>query len=117
MVVMDREDYIKKAEVLLTQLACSTIDRDLTNKIKTRLITKLRTIKKDTRLDEGMYKIMYPTGCVPPKFYGLSKIQKTGMPLGLLFQTGAQSPMGQPRSLARYSNHQLVNPPPFTKYK
>ena len=28
-----------------------------------------------------MYKAMYPTGCVPPKFYGLPKIHKTGNPL------------------------------------
>ena len=81
MVVMDREDYIHKAEELLTQLAYRKLDKDPTNKIKARLITKLRTVKKDTRLDEGMYKIMYPTSCVPPKFYGLPKIHKTGTPL------------------------------------
>ena len=28
-----------------------------------------------------MYKAMYPTGCVPPKFYGLPKIHKAGNPL------------------------------------
>ena len=28
-----------------------------------------------------MYKAMYPKGCVPPKFYGLPKIHKTGNPL------------------------------------
>ena len=28
-----------------------------------------------------MYKAMYPTSCVPPKFYGLPKIHKTGNPL------------------------------------
>ena len=28
-----------------------------------------------------MYKAMYPTGCVPPKFYGLPKTHKTGNPL------------------------------------
>ena len=32
-------------------------------------------------MDEGTYKAMYPTGCVPPKFYGLPKIHKTGNPL------------------------------------
>ena len=62
LVVMDKEDYIQKAEVLLAQLAYKSKDRGPTNKIKARLITKLRTIKKDTRLDEGTYKIMYPTG-------------------------------------------------------
>ena len=28
-----------------------------------------------------MVQAMYPTGCVPPKFYGLPKIHKTGNPL------------------------------------
>ena len=28
-----------------------------------------------------MYKAIYPTGCTPPKFYGLPKIHKTGTPL------------------------------------
>ena len=88
---MDKEDYIRKAEKLLEQLAYRTIVRDPTNKIKARLITKLRKIKKETRLDEGMYKVMYPTGCVPPKFYGLSKIHKTGTPLSQLFPAWPQS--------------------------
>ena len=39
MVVMDKEDYIKKAEEFLAQAAYRTIDRDPTNKIKARLIT------------------------------------------------------------------------------
>ena len=50
-------------------------------KKQAQLITKLRTFKKDNNLEEGMYKAMYPTGCVPPKFYGLPKIHKTGNPL------------------------------------
>ena len=73
MVVLDKEDYISKAQELLTQLAYKEIPRDPTNKIKAQLITKLRRIKKERNLDEGMYKAMYPTGCVPPKFYGLPK--------------------------------------------
>ena len=48
MVVMDREDYINRAELLLTQPAYKTIDRDLTSKIKAKLITTLRKIKMDT---------------------------------------------------------------------
>ena len=78
MVVMDKEEYIQKAESLLTQPAYRTIDRDPTSKIKAKLITTLRKIKKDTNLDEGRYRTMYPTGCMPPKFYGLPKIHKTG---------------------------------------
>ena len=78
MVVIDNEDSIDEAKELLGQQAYKKLDKDPNNRVKTNLITKLRTIKKETKLDEGTYKIMYPTGCVPPKFYGLPKIHKTG---------------------------------------
>ena len=81
MVVMDKEDYIQKAESLLAQPAYRTIDRDPTSKIKAKLINALRKIKKDTNIGEGMYKTMYPTGCMPPKYYGLPKVHKTGTSL------------------------------------
>ena len=81
MVVMGKEDYIQKAESLLTQSVYKTIDRDLTSKIKAKLITSLRKFKKDINLDEGTYKTMYPTGCVTSKFYGLPNIHKTAHPL------------------------------------
>ena len=77
---MDREDYNSKAQELLNSPAYRSLPRDSTNKIKAQLITKLRKIKKDRNLDEGTYRAMYPTGCVPPKFYGLPKIHKTGNP-------------------------------------
>ena len=81
LVVLDKEDYINKARGLLSQPAYKEIPKDPTNRIKAQLITNLRRIKKDSNLDEGRYKAMYPTGCVPPKFYGLPKIHKTGNPL------------------------------------
>ena len=37
-----------------------------------------------------MYKAMYPTCCVPPKFYGLPKTHKTGNPLRpIVFSRGS----------------------------
>ena len=51
MVVLDKEDYIQKAESLLAQLAYRTIDRDPTNKLKAKLITTLRRIKRNTNMD------------------------------------------------------------------
>ena len=65
MVVLDRENYIEKAENLLPQPAYRTIDRNPTNKLKAKLILMLRRIKRETYMDEDMYKIMYPTGCTP----------------------------------------------------
>ena len=67
MVVFEKEDYINKAKDLLNTPAYKEIPKDPTNKMKAQLITKLRRIKKDSKIDEGMYRTMYPTGCVPPK--------------------------------------------------
>ena len=46
-----------------------------------KLIQKLKRIKRETKMREGMYKTMYPTSCTARKFYGLPKINKTGTPL------------------------------------
>ena len=80
MVVLDRENYIKKAKNLHAQPAYRTIDRDPTNKLKAKLILMLRRIKRETNMDEGMHKAMYPTSCTPPKFYGLPKSIKLAPP-------------------------------------
>ena len=94
MVVMDRDDYVSKVQELLAQPAYRSIPRDPINKIKAQLITKLRKIKMDNNLDEGTYKAMYPTGCIPPRFYGLPKIHKTGSPLRPIVSSRGQSPIG-----------------------
>ena len=59
MVVMDRKDYLDKANNLLAQPA---INRDLTNKLKAKLITILRRIKRVSGLEDRIYKYMYPLG-------------------------------------------------------
>ena len=81
MVVMDRLDYQEKVEGLLTSTANKTISTDPTNKPKVQLIQKLRGIERETKMDEGTYRTMYPTSCTAPRFYGLPKIHKTGTPL------------------------------------
>ena len=101
MVVMDKGDYIKKADSLLAQLAYRTINRDPTSKIKAKLVTTLRKIKKDTNIDEGTYKTMYPTSCMPPGFMDYLKSMKLVPPSGQLYQVGVQLPMGWPKSIQR----------------
>ena len=66
MVAMDRKEDVEKVEGLLAQLAHRSIAADCTNKLKARLIKTLKKIKRNTNMEEGMYKAMYPTGCVPP---------------------------------------------------
>ena len=78
---MNKEDYHKKALELLDQSTYKTLAADPTNKYKNRLISLLKTIKSEGRMDEVTYKKLYPTGAGTPKFYGLPKVHKAGMPL------------------------------------
>ena len=66
MVIMDRQDYIYKANHLLNQNTYKVITKDPTNTIKNKLINILKDIKTKTGLGANTYKSMYPTGCVPP---------------------------------------------------
>ena len=111
MVVMDREDYNNKAQELLNSPAYRSLPRDPTDKIKAQLITKLRKIKKDSNLDEGMYRAMYPTGCVPPKFYGLPKIHKTGKPLRPIVSSRGSVMYGVAKVISKVLNPLVGNSP------
>ena len=81
LVVMDRKDYLDKASNLLSQPVYRPIDRDPTKKLMAKLITLLRKIKRETGLEDHIYRYMYPTGCTSFKFYGLPKIHKVNSPL------------------------------------
>ena len=50
-------------------------------RLKNKLITLLKSIKAEGRMKEEIYKRLSPTGAGCPKFHGLPKIQKVGMPL------------------------------------
>ena len=78
---MNKEDYQKKALELLDQSTYKTLATDPTNKYKNRLISLLKTIKSEGGIDETTYKKLYPTGVGTPKFYGLPKVHKAGVPL------------------------------------
>ena len=79
--VMDTEEYKKKAEELLQQPTYKFIPTDPTTRYKNKLINLLKTIKAEGGINEAVYKRLYPTGAGSPKFYGLPKIHKEGMPL------------------------------------
>ena len=80
MVIMDRQDYINKANRLLNHNTYRSIPRDPTNTTKNKLISILKRVKSQTGLDSIIYKSMYPQ-VVSPKFYGLPKIHKPDTPL------------------------------------
>ena len=48
---------------------------------KSKLISILKNIKAEGGLKDDLYRRLYPTGAGSPKFYGLPKIHKPGIPL------------------------------------
>ena len=101
MVVMDRQDYINKANHLLNQNTYKIITKDPTNSIKNKLINILKTIKTKSGLGTSTYKSMYPTGCVPSKFYGLPKIHKPDTPLRPIVSSCGSVTYGVAKELAK----------------
>ena len=81
LIVMDTEEYNKKAEELLQLPTYTSIPTDPTTRYKNKLINLLKSIKAEGGISEAVYKRLYPTGAGSPKFYGLPKIHKEGMPL------------------------------------
>ena len=101
MVITDRQDYVNKGNQLLNQNTYKTLAKDPTNSIKNKLISILKRVKQQTGLDSNTYKSMYPTGCVPPKLYGLPKIHKPGTPLKPIVSNCGSSTYGVAKELAK----------------
>ena len=80
MVVMDREDYKKKSEELLSQSTYRVLPSDPPTKQKNKLIALLKTIKAEGGISDNIYKRLYPKGASTPKYYGLPKVHKEGVP-------------------------------------
>ena len=82
MVIMDKQDYINKANTLLQDTNTNKVlNKDPTNSLKNKLITILKDIKQTWGLSNTKYRQLYLTSLVPPKFYSLPQIHKVGMPL------------------------------------
>ena len=81
LVVLNTEDYKKKAEDLLNQDTYRILTTDPTMRLKNKMINLLKSIKSKGGITEELYKRLYPTGAGSPKFYGLPKVHKPGMPL------------------------------------
>ena len=98
---MDRQGYINKANSLLNQNTYRSISQDPTNTIKNKLISILKWVKNQTGLDSFTYKSMYPTGCVPPKFYVLLKIHNPDAPLRYIVSSCGSVTYGVAKELAK----------------
>ena len=61
LVVMEKKDYIQKAEELLNTSTYKKIPEYPTNKQKNKLVNILKRIKSEGGLNEDTYRKLYPT--------------------------------------------------------
>ena len=101
MVTMDQEDYTNKALALLQDTnTYKVLPKDPTSQLKNKLISLLKDIKHTGGFSTNKYKQSYLTSAVPPKFYGLPKIHKTGTPLRPIVSSRGSITYGVAKELA-----------------
>ena len=123
MVVMDKNVYNKKIEELLEQPAYRPIPSFPINKYKNKLISLLKSIKTEGGIDEATYKRLYSTGAGSPKFYGLPKVHKEGIPLrpivssiGAVIYVTPKELSRIPKPLVGKSPHHIQNNQDFIEH-
>ena len=122
LVIINKEDYIRKAEDLLNQPTYKLIPADPTTRQKIKLINLLKTIKAEGGINEETYKIMYPTGAGSPKIYSLPKIHNPGIPLKSIVSSRGTVAYGtakvgqDPKPLVGMSPHHDLNTRDFVQH-
>ena len=96
--------------VCLGQMCVLTIN-DPTSQLKNKLISLLKDIKHTGGLCTNKYKQLYSTSAVPPKFFGLPKIHKTGTPLRPIASSRESITYGIAKELAHIITHLVGQSP------
>ena len=77
MVVMDTDEYNeKRAAPFSDSNTYEVLKRDPTNKYRDRIIDELKDLNTTRVISEKQYYRLYPSGELPPTFYGLQKVYK-----------------------------------------
>ena len=101
MVIMDRQDYIGKANMPLSQNTYRSIIQNPTNTVKNKLLNILKRVKSQTGLSNQTYKAMYPTGCIPPSSMVFPRSTSHTLLQDLLCPAVGQSHMGWQSNLPK----------------
>ncbi len=81
-VVMDREEYINKAnELLQDNSTYKKLDKNPTKTTTSHINKKLKSLKDQRKLDNKTYLKIRPSDATTACFYGLPKIHKPNIPL------------------------------------
>ena len=100
-VVLDKEDYIKKSEDLLKQNTYRELAADPTNKYKNKLINLLKTIKSEGGMKTTHIKSYTPQGQYPPSIMGSPKYIKAGVPLRPIISSRGSATYETTKELAK----------------
>ena len=104
LVVMDKSDYIRKMKELLEDTnTYRPLNTDPTIRLKGKLFNILRRIKNESRIEDTIYRRMYPTGASSPKLYGLPKINKKNIPLILIVSSRGSVTYGVAKGIGQNS--------------
>ncbi|CAF1691132.1 unnamed protein product, partial [Adineta ricciae] len=105
-VVLDREDYLNKMEILISDhTTFKPIENDPTITEENRLIRKLRQLKERGFISESEYNFCYPCESQPTRLYGLPKVHKDGVPLRPILSASGTFNFGIAQLLARKLSH------------
>ena len=80
-VLMTREEYNSKMEELLSTDTYRMLKKDPTAAQEAKIGRVLRDYVKKNEVNDELYNWLRPSGCQPPRIYGLPKIHKEGVPL------------------------------------
>ena len=81
-VVLDKQQYHDKALSLLNDKSpYAVLNPDPTGKTQRKLNKMLLDLKKAGKISDSTYKMLYSSDGLCPRFYGLPKIHKPGIPL------------------------------------
>ena len=101
MEIMDRQDYISKANNLLSKNTYRSIHQDPTNSIKNKLINILKRVKSQTGLNNQTYKAMYPQVAFPQSSMAYPRSTKLDTPLRPIVSSCGSVTYGVAKELAQ----------------
>ena len=80
-VILNKEDYYRKCDDHINNGPYEHVKKDPTKKIKEECRVILSGLEKDKVIDRKLYWKLKPTDSPAPRFYGLPKIHKPGVPI------------------------------------
>ena len=80
-VILDKDDYIKKCYEHINNGPYKLLKRDPTEIIKRETRSILLALNKEGFIPDMLYYRLRPSDTPPPRFYGLPKVHKQGIPI------------------------------------